>query len=1019
MKNIFRKKIKFKKYSIPVIAVLAALSIVLALSSIVIPKIMAGDTVVSDLHIQAESEGNIISLHITDENETDTKVVVPLPDSVTYKLNQTSNIGVTEDTINHQLVIDWVDGQTKDVSLQLEVKNSGVYDFVVQTVREGEPVNSPVSSVKVTFSNDESGTSESSNTEKTEPTISEEEQSEEPTQNDQSNISSNSEDGAAKINNNAKETSNPVSIKVERYQVSDNEIVGTSMSPVPDSDPTHLYDNISSLRGTGGPGKTLSVKISNNTENIENGEVSITLPNGSLAILNTGNVNSLNLFPINSTNLNVMVKNKKVGYTYEATSRTLKLEVSELQVGEEREIAISLGFQGITSTVEKKNIDIPIVWTSLDTGGTYTSNSSLIFYNFINSSKNNISVKGDDETVLSPNTDGVYDLTYDQKNLSIIGDYLPQGGVQGGTPWLDSFQNAIPGTSQQYITKGEWQYPEAAFDSINLTTNFTNPDQNLNEVLQAGKGKNSWLLNNEVMTNYGQVLDPEGKAVLPLDAHFTAQNIPSQMHMNTNPKRWDYDKTYEVQFGYRIYSSSSQYGYVKKDDLKFVRKRPQPIVQQTMSSKNMIDDEENYIGDTFLYSVDIENNVIDSAMTKTTNTIYVPKELEVDQNSIEVLDSSGNKINDAAIQYTSGGNNNLISVTGSAVELSGKNKITVQYKVQAHASGIFETRSQVVYSDSYGNPQETSQATNTIEVKNIDPWNNDFDLRPEDTTKFDTTNSDYPALTTLTKNEKTPMIYKVKNTRAPRDETLTQFDLWLTDVNWKDDFTVDKSSFYIKKSTTSEWEKVAENKIDDTTSIGDKPSYTIKDLNLKLAKGETIEIKFSITAKSAIAIKKNAIAAQGRIEESGSLSSLNSLVVKNGELRFENVPDIMSFEDSKISNRTVESSRKDKDWKITVEDTRLEKKPWRVTTKLLTPFKDTTGADLQSDILLFRKAGQEDQWINNTSETDVYDGTSTKEDYYAVSWSSNEGPLIQVAPGTVKVGQYKGVMQWSLIDAPA
>ncbi|MFQ6324191.1 hypothetical protein [Lactococcus garvieae] len=1019
MKNIFRKKIKFKKQSIPVFVVLVVVSIALALSSIVIPKIMAGDTVVSDLHIQAQSEGTIISFHITDENELDTKVVVPLPDGVTYKLNQTSNIGVTEDTVNHQLVIDWVDGQSKDVNLQLEAKNSGVYDFVVQTVREGEPVNSPVSSIKVTLSNDESKISESSSIEKTEPTINEEEHSEEPAQNDQSKTSSNSENGLAKANNNAKEISNPVSIEVRRAN-NEDPITGVIGSPVPDDDLTHLYDNITGISTSGGPSSTLSLKVTNTSDTSEKGDWSIILPNGSRAIMNTGKADSLDLEPISSSNLHILSQGKPIEYNYDSTTCTLKFEGLELQAGEERIFTLSLGFYGVLGSKESsKVVDIPQTWTSSNSGEAYESKSTLTFYNFIHSSKNDIVVLGNNENNLFPNEKGVYELPYNQTNLSITGHYNPQGGIAGGTPKISSTKTSITAAPRQYITKGEWKYPEAAFDSINLTTNFTDSNQNLNGVLQAGKGKNNWLLENDTMTNYGQVLDSEGKEILPLYAYFTAQNIPSQMHMKTNPERWDYDKTYEVQFGYRIYSSSSQYGYVKKDDLKFVRKRPQPIVQQTMSSKNMIDDEENYIGDTFSYSVDIENNVSDSAMTKTTNTTYVPKELEVDQNSIEVLDSSGNKIKDATVKYTSAGSSNLISVTGNAVELSGKNKITVQYKVQAHSSGVFETRSQVVYSDSYGKPQETSQATNTVEVKNIDPLNNDFDLRPEDATKFDTTNSDYPALTTLTKNEKTPMIYKVKNTRAPRDETLTHFDLWLTDVNWKNNFTVDKSSFYIKKSTTSEWEKVAENKIDDTTFIGDKPSYTIKDLDLKLVKGETIEIKFSITAKSAITIKKNAIAAQGTIKESGSLSSLNSLVVKNGELRFENVPDIMSFEDSKISNRTVESSRKDKDWKITVEDTRLKKNNWRVTAQLADQFKDTSGSPVKENILLFRKANQEDQWIVPDTAVNVFDGTSTEnDDLYDVSWKSNEGPLIQVAPGTVKVGRYTGIINWKLIDAP-
>ena len=137
------------------------------------------------------------------------------------------------------------------------------------------------------------------------------------------------------------------------------------------------------------------------------------------------------------------------------------------------------------------------------------------------------------------------------------------------------------------------------------------------------------------------------------------------------------------------------------------------------------------------------------------------------------------------------------------------------------------------------------------------------------------------------------------------------------------------------------------------------------------------------------------------------------------QLMFKKVPDTMSFEDSKISNQTIESKRKDKDWKMIVEDTRIDKNPWRVTAKLVEPFKNSSGESAIGNILLFRKANQSDQWITNSEETNVFDGTSTKRvDDYDVSWSQDSGPIIQAAPGTVKAGEYKGVIQWSLTDAP-
>ena len=135
--------------------------------------------------------------------------------------------------------------------------------------------------------------------------------------------------------------------------------------------------------------------------------------------------------------------------------------------------------------------------------------------------------------------------------------------------------------------------------------------------------------------------------------------------------------------------------------------------------------------------------------------------------------------------------------------------------------------------------------------------------------------------------------------------------------------------------------------------------------------------------------------------------------------RFKVVPETLSFNESKISNRTSETLRKDPNWKMIVEDTRVDKNPWRVTAKLVEPFKNSSGEPAAGNILLFRKTDASDQWITESEETNVFDGTSTKGiDDYDVSWSQDSGPIIQVAPGTVKAGEYKGVIQWSLTDAP-
>lgn len=141
-------------------------------------------------------------------------------------------------------------------------------------------------------------------------------------------------------------------------------------------------------------------------------------------------------------------------------------------------------------------------------------------------------------------------------------------------------------------------------------------------------------------------------------------------------------------------------------------------------------------------------------------------------------------------------------------------------------------------------------------------------------------------------------------------------------------------------------------------------------------------------------------------------------IYSDGVLRFENVPQTMSFEDSKISSKTSDVKRKEADWKIKVEDTRLNKTKWRVSAKLTSPLKDSTGDASKTSLLIYRDSNHSDQWIED-SEVDVFNGKSTdKEDYYDVSWSEQSGPLLSIAPGAVKADQYKGEIQWNLLDTP-
>lgn len=177
MKQYIKNRFRERKRQIGLMSFLTVFVVSVTFLGLAIPKIMAGDTQVSDLLLQGESKEQSIALTLKDEHPEDTKIVIPLPEGVTYTSNSNSNIGVTYDELNKQLVIDWVEGEEKQLELQLEVEQEGQYDFTARTVRDGEPVTSLPCSVVVNIL-EEGNIIENDSNEK-EESLQKEEQSEE------------------------------------------------------------------------------------------------------------------------------------------------------------------------------------------------------------------------------------------------------------------------------------------------------------------------------------------------------------------------------------------------------------------------------------------------------------------------------------------------------------------------------------------------------------------------------------------------------------------------------------------------------------------------------------------------------------------------------------------------------------------------------------------------------------------------------------------------------------------------
>ncbi|MCT0015353.1 BspA family leucine-rich repeat surface protein [Lactococcus lactis subsp. lactis] len=951
MKNIFRKKIKFKKYSIPVIAVLAALSMVLALSSIVIPKIMAGDTVVSDLHIQAESEGNIISLHIIDENESDTKVVVPLPDSVTYKLNQTSNIGVTEDTINHQLVIDWVDGQAKDVKLQLDAQKSGVYDFVIQTVREEEPVNSQISNVQV---NDLETKEENDITTGTCGTA--------PWKIDS--------EGVLHIEAGTFTYTGPTSGSPWKNWANNiNKIIFEG----------RVLTNIGASSLFMGLSKVVTIEnIANlDTSNATNmswmfqGMTSLT--DLDLSSFDTSQVKDMRaMFYENSSLTDLDLSNfdtsqvKDMGVMFSDMRSLTDLDLSSFDTSQVKDMdAMFQDMRSLTdldvssfdtSQVKKMGFMFSSMssLTDLDVSSFDTSqvkDMNAMFYNMRSLTDLDLS---------SFDTSQVTNMSAMFSNMSSLTDLdLSSFDTSQVTNMSAMFNNVSSLSALTLGSKFKFLMDAGLGNPVSLVPGLETTGKWIKE-----KRESNAYTPTEFMQNYGSSALTPGTYVADIinPGEITAETkIDNLTHSNNSDEYYVND---EVRIDNTIHHKGEIWNFLYK----------------TVIPKEITLDEESIKG----YAVTEEGNKIDipSESFKFDESSRV---LEVNLKNIAEPSKEGN-------YYT-------------AVDTDFHYELTAKINKDSLGKNL-EVQTTISYFDSALRPKpDVNIKTENKKIFGLEPrWN----LEEKVKNLSRTTNyavGDEIEITIIAQNDN-------------EFGAMNSFDLTEKTFSKDLDFVIGSAELIlpngdIEKLPDSVYQEdkriITTNVFSENNYVGLKP-YQLR-FKAKVRKSAyQKDIEFNSTLSGKNNLNKD-------IALNGETQTIN--INFSGELRFENVPDIMSFEDSKISNRTVESSRRDKDWKITVEDTRLEKKPWRVATKLLTPFKDTTGAELQSDILLFRKAGQEDQWINNTSETDVYDGTSTKEDYYDVSWSSNEGPLIQVAPGTVKVGQYKGVMQWSLIDAPA
>ncbi|MDT1956992.1 BspA family leucine-rich repeat surface protein [Carnobacterium divergens] len=118
-------------------------------------SLLANYNIVEDMSIQTSvnslKEGEIVAITVTDSNVEDTKLVIPIDKTMEYVESDHLDGSVVFDTINNQLVIDWMDSsnEQKAVTVMLKMNKEGLYPLKALTVRDNQEVNTKEVSIDV------------------------------------------------------------------------------------------------------------------------------------------------------------------------------------------------------------------------------------------------------------------------------------------------------------------------------------------------------------------------------------------------------------------------------------------------------------------------------------------------------------------------------------------------------------------------------------------------------------------------------------------------------------------------------------------------------------------------------------------------------------------------------------------------------------------------------------------------------------------------------------------------------
>lgn len=134
------------------------------------------------------------------------------------------------------------------------------------------------------------------------------------------------------------------------------------------------------------------------------------------------------------------------------------------------------------------------------------------------------------------------------------------------------------------------------------------------------------------------------------------------------------------------------------------------------------------------------------------------------------------------------------------------------------------------------------------------------------------------------------------------------------------------------------------------------------------------------------------------------------------KLSFLELPKFLVFEGTELPTEGAVIGRQDEEWKIVVEDSRVNKTPWRLDVSVVQPMTAQDGSQLMNSLIYVD--GEGNRTTLGETPTTVHSSPGGQE-IVDVQWQQNSGILLWLPPGAARSNtEYTTTLQWTLYDVP-